>query len=1324
MDGTCDWLLGRDEFTKWAHDPSQFSALLVHGRIGCGKSTLISRVIDWLKEKRHIHLLYFYIDASDYRPKNLRDVLLALLEQLSTSYTPNYKTCDEIRDNLHTVLARTDQPVYIVIDALDKLSTSDQDWLLKQFFQWCRANSRIAVLITSTDSEALKDLDVTEKLEIKVGGNENANDIRKYVENKLRQAKTLPVGTDDIINKVSKKLTERADGMFLWAELQVASICRNKTKTGILESLEQHLTLPDRITDMYDKIVDGFESEPETDQKIAKRAVAILTYATRLIPMRAFLVGLAVGRADRQSESHSRGICKARTVKDEKLQNVNEKLLSELERDPKIVIQVCKGLVRIDEQVGVFRFCHTSMYDYFKKNEPKWSGPLVADISLSYLCSLGLSEGPCKNASWYNPEPLERYLQDYPLLEFASCHWVPATRMSYEESRDRLVEFCRRPQNMQLSFQVLSLAEREPMVTDMCPAHIVSYFGLVDFFEELSAKGLLDPLQSDGHGLTAIHWAIKSETDKSYAMVKKLIDHGADVNAKDTTGRTPLYYASRNGKLNVVELLLERGAEVNAQNEKHYTALMVASSKGHESIVRKLITSNADVNITSDIGTALHAAASSGAEKCVSMILKKGRLKLNVDGDRFGTPLHTAAFYGHHQIVKELLDHGFNVNKKSEEFGSTLAAAAAGCYEAKDSGPYMKTFQVLIESGVKVNARGGLHGTALYAAAAYGHIDLVKLLLDKGAAVDAQGPLGTPYQMAKYAGYSRVMQLLEDRGADINASSDDCAASTYHSTHTSLNRAWILAFRVALAANDESRIDSIVTSYEKVLERCIEQGQNNIVEWMTSVGGGAFNVVIALATKGHHPETEDASKNRIPREFARVGLSISHRLSRTVCISLPRRARRRRVSSKPSMSSRTDFERFPILDRLTGTGMSILSCSIECNNRRATKIIANMWITALHNVMVQGSYGKKLLEILIKSRVAELTQILTRTDEEEFDRLREAGKLVRVAVELLATAFMRGPEFRPMVLSLSQLWAAALNDIENLEGHHHDVEHLIGTFVAEFRDSLEMDDREKVELWAEVSIEITKMVAAGSTERVLDILVCKLAEMWQEVTARGMENLLDDLVDRRRKEHEELIKNNQHDEAKNLWTMYLRLLDAGLRKGSGTMVFKLTNGIITNLQSIKKQAQKQETNQQQEQDYRQLIDSAARVISTGRERGEFALLGVLTGAFLDTIETLPSVAQRISRNIQDIQRESDHPRCSAELARISVTVAHLLYATLMRNPANSQTREALIDLGIALFGVIKDRASSEEDKAVVTFLEEKKEGFANRPTLFTIRPTL
>ena len=71
-------------------------------------------------------------------------------------------------------------------------------------------------------------------------------------------------------------------------------------------------------------------------------------------------------------------------------------------------------------------------------------------------------------------------------------------------------------------------------------------------------------------------------------LVKKLLSYGADVNAKNNDGWTPLHYASRNGHTEIVKLLLEHGVDVNCKNNNGYTPLHLASEKRHTEIVNLL----------------------------------------------------------------------------------------------------------------------------------------------------------------------------------------------------------------------------------------------------------------------------------------------------------------------------------------------------------------------------------------------------------------------------------------------------------------------------------------------------------------------------------------------------------------------------------------------------------------------------------------------------------------------------------------------------------------------------------------------------------------
>ena len=97
-------------------------------------------------------------------------------------------------------------------------------------------------------------------------------------------------------------------------------------------------------------------------------------------------------------------------------------------------------------------------------------------------------------------------------------------------------------------------------------------------------------------------------------VVEQMIKNGADVNARDRFGFTPLLFAIRDNKnLAVVKMLLEHGADVNSKTDHDLTALMMAVSLNDDidiNIISTLIAKGADVNARNEVGqTALMLAA-------------------------------------------------------------------------------------------------------------------------------------------------------------------------------------------------------------------------------------------------------------------------------------------------------------------------------------------------------------------------------------------------------------------------------------------------------------------------------------------------------------------------------------------------------------------------------------------------------------------------------------------------------------------------------------------------------------------------------------------
>jgi len=89
-----------------------------------------------------------------------------------------------------------------------------------------------------------------------------------------------------------------------------------------------------------------------------------------------------------------------------------------------------------------------------------------------------------------------------------------------------------------------------------------------------------------------------------FSAVQKHINSGADLDARDALGRTPLYYAVYNEHLKIAELLVKNGANVNVKHKANKTPLHLAAELGNLRMVRLLLKAGAKVNaLDSDRGT-------------------------------------------------------------------------------------------------------------------------------------------------------------------------------------------------------------------------------------------------------------------------------------------------------------------------------------------------------------------------------------------------------------------------------------------------------------------------------------------------------------------------------------------------------------------------------------------------------------------------------------------------------------------------------------------------------------------------------------------------
>ena len=141
-------------------------------------------------------------------------------------------------------------------------------------------------------------------------------------------------------------------------------------------------------------------------------------------------------------------------------------------------------------------------------------------------------------------------------------------------------------------------------------------------------------------------------------VAERLIADGADVNAGDSFGMTPLHTAVKEGHSDVVEVLIAHGADVNAKSHRGQTPLFWAIVKESQSMAERLIAYGADVNATDDYGVSpLHSAARLGKKDFVEILLVHDA-DVAVKDNEGRSPLDLAKTGGHTEIVVLLLKQG------------------------------------------------------------------------------------------------------------------------------------------------------------------------------------------------------------------------------------------------------------------------------------------------------------------------------------------------------------------------------------------------------------------------------------------------------------------------------------------------------------------------------------------------------------------------------------------------------------------------------------------------------------------------------------------
>ncbi|MFC2387414.1 ankyrin repeat domain-containing protein [Treponema socranskii] len=337
-------------------------------------------------------------------------------------------------------------------------------------------------------------------------------------------------------------------------------------------------------------------------------------------------------------------------------------------------------------------------------------------------------------------------------------------------------------------------------ITGATPLHEAVRYGDIDIAKALLESGA-DVNAEDNLGKTPVMLVIPE--DKREAMYRILIEHAADVAKKDAYGDTVLHTATMTSLTpSILELLVAGGADVNARNKDGVSPLLIAIQKRNFAHVKFYAERGADINSADKAGdTPLTLALKDGQAMLEMLVNRTNALSHDSNGN---TPLHTAVIVNASiEQIRYLISLTDDINarnsdgnnalylaveRNNKKIGELLLAKNADIFStnnANDSPLHLAlkkggdTQGWLITSRT-ISATDGSGNTALHYAVEWGLKKAALSLIEKGANPEAKNANGeTPLFSAAKTNDPAMTALIVKGGSSIKAR-DNFGSSPLH----------------------------------------------------------------------------------------------------------------------------------------------------------------------------------------------------------------------------------------------------------------------------------------------------------------------------------------------------------------------------------------------------------------------------------------------------------------------------------------------------------------------------------------------------------------
>jgi ankyrin repeat protein len=494
-----------------------------------------------------------------------------------------------------------------------------------------------------------------------------------------------------------------------------------------------------------------------------------------------------------------------------------------LDDQTQAVLSTCSSLVTVVGTtvvaVRVVQFSHFSVKEFLMSNRlgdfsRYHIHPLSAHTVLTQAC-LGV-------LLHFDDNSDKKCVQGLPLAKYAAQHWVEHAQ-----------------------FQGVASRVKDGMETlfDSDKPHFAAWVGIYDvdnpYGARQSSQEIPNPLYYSarcGFYDLVKHLAVKcpehvnaicgryrlplfAALEQDHVeIVELLLEHGANVDARETTGETMLLKVLSRPQHNLVEivtLLLKHGADVNARDTTFKSSLHLAECRGELKVAQMLLDHKPDVNSQDNNGrTPLHVLLECRTNdegnvlNHTLLLLGLGADVNRRDKDNV-TPLHLAIRRGWFKFARILLERGADATANNNTGKTPLHILSES--RTDDEGNVLDHALLLLELGADVNRRDKNNETPLHLAIRRGWFKFARILLEHGADATADNNTGkTPLHIlsgSRTNDEGDVLNhalLLLELGADVNRRDK----SNETPLHLAIRRGWFKFARILLEHGADTTVDN------------------------------------------------------------------------------------------------------------------------------------------------------------------------------------------------------------------------------------------------------------------------------------------------------------------------------------------------------------------------------------------------------------------------------------------------------------------------------------------------------------------------------------